>query len=201
MKNEVRTTRTLWYFSEVNPTIETRSEELSKIIEWADENPVAYEIVNSNKSSTFGLNASCHLGWAQGSKSPEAILERLGNLYQDLEILDEGRAFWKSRAEFTLEHFSDKNFTGGFFQQWDLYHDGNEYPRSCVYMDYTPSTLESVIDRFCEWMEQHYKNVTRITVNKENVRTFEPHFSMLQESLKKAGKLTKPVRGRKVKKA
>jgi tRNA/tmRNA/rRNA uracil-C5-methylase (TrmA/RlmC/RlmD family) len=70
------------------------------------------------------------------------------------------------RAKFTLEHYQDKKFTGGFFQQHDA-----KYPRSCLTLDYTPETFSEVLDRFCAWMDRAY-DTDHVTINKMTVRTF-----------------------------
>jgi len=70
------------------------------------------------------------------------------------------------RAQFTIKHFQDKGFRGGFFQQHDA-----KYPRSCLTLDYTPETLQEVLDRFCEWMDHAY-NTRYLTLNGVTVRTF-----------------------------
>jgi tRNA/tmRNA/rRNA uracil-C5-methylase (TrmA/RlmC/RlmD family) len=70
------------------------------------------------------------------------------------------------RAKFTLEHYQDKKFTGGFFQQHDA-----KYPRSCLTLDYTPETFNEVLDRFCAWMDRAY-DTDYVTINKMIVRTF-----------------------------
>jgi hypothetical protein len=71
------------------------------------------------------------------------------------------------RARFTLDHYRDKGFRGGFFQQWDA-----SFPRSCLTLDYTKDTLEEVIDRFCGWMDPYYRSV-RVTLNGEAIHTLE----------------------------
>ena len=70
------------------------------------------------------------------------------------------------RAKFTLEHYQDKGFRGGFFQQHDA-----KYPRSCLTLDYTLETQQQVLDRFCAWMDQS-NETDHVTINGLTVRTF-----------------------------
>ena len=66
--------------------------------------------------------------------------------------------FFTKKAKFTLAHYNDKGFTGGFFQQWD-----DKYPRNCSTMDYTPETLSEVIEEFKAWMSKYF-NTRKITI-------------------------------------
>ena len=66
-----------------------------------------------------------------------------------------------------LEHFRERGFTGGFFQQHDA-----RYPRHCLSLDYTPETLEEVIDHFAQWCGSDYRTA-RVTVDGEVVRSME----------------------------
>ena len=93
---------------------------------------------------------------------PDAILERVWHVHE----LGEGKSPYHDRdsifvwrAKFTLEHYQDKKFTGGFFQQHDA-----KYPRSCLTLDYTPETLEEVLGRFCAWMDRGYET-DHVTIN------------------------------------
>ena len=116
------------YQSSVLPEVRTQNENLSRVITWADANPVAWKIVTNHRSKAFGLGSCVYIGWAQRSMAPEAILERVRHLYEVLH----GREYpnpsiFRWRACFTLEHYRDKGFTGGFFQQHD-----ERYPRACL---------------------------------------------------------------------
>ncbi|MCX5758622.1 MAG: hypothetical protein NTU83_08980, partial [Candidatus Hydrogenedentes bacterium] len=117
----------------------------------------------------FGLGSCEYIGWAQKSKEPDAVLERVWHMHE----LGEGKCPYHDpnsifvwRAKFTLEHYQDKKFTGGFFQQHDA-----KYPRSCLTLDYTPETFNEVLDRFCAWMDRAY-DTDYVTLNKATVRTF-----------------------------
>ena len=73
------------------------------------------------------------------------------------------------RARFTLEHYRCKGFGGGCFQQ----HDG-QYNRSCLNLDYTPDTLDEVIERFLAWCDVGYKFPTAsVSVNGKTIRKFK----------------------------
>ena len=155
--------------SEVQPDVTTNDPALAAVITWADENPVAWEIVMHKKSKAFGVGSSVYIGWAQRTLAPEAVLERLRTLKDLLEESSNGHprnSIFRWRARFTIEHYRDKGFKGAFFQQHD-----ERYPRSCLSLDYTPQTLQEVIDHFCDWMDPYY-HVARITANGVTVRDF-----------------------------
>jgi len=155
------------YPSDLHPDIETENTNLAKVIRWADANPHVWKIVSNNKSKAFGRNSCVYIGWAQGKTSPEAVLERV-NHFHELVNCNEPHIspshFTHWRAQFTFEHYRDKGFTGGFFQQHD-----EKYPRNCMSLDYTPETLEEIIDRFLKWCGGNYKTQS-ITVDKKVVR-------------------------------
>jgi hypothetical protein len=168
MKEEIITRSEIFYISGIIPDIKTREPELKKVIEWADANPVVWEIVTHNKSKAFGKNSCFYIGWAQKSMEPVAILERARAFYDEVFAEDyRNYQIWSWRARFTLSHYKDKSFTGGFFQQWD-----EKYSRDCLTLDYTPETLEKVINKFCEWAGNSYK-IKRITVNNKTAREYQ----------------------------
>lgn len=174
MKTEEQMVRHVRYVSEHDPRIVTDVPKLGTVIEWADSNPVVYDVVRTSRSKAFGRGASFYVGWAQGVNTNEAILERLRALHVLVE--KEKLDLWTWSALFTLRHFKDKDFTGGGFQQWAVWSDGKEYPRHNATLDYTPKTLERVLDRFCEWMNERegvvYERTTRITVDGDDRRVF-----------------------------
>jgi len=155
--------------SEVMPDISTTNPNLSYAIAWADQHLHAWKIVTTRRSKAFGIGSCVYIGWAQKSMESGAVLERLRHFKE----LATGRSsdcnpdsIFVWRAKFTFKHFLSKRFTGGFFQQHDA-----RYPRSCLTLDYTPETLEEVIDRFCQWMDKYFET-RRITLNQTVVRTF-----------------------------
>jgi len=155
--------------SEVIPAIETTNPSLGKVIEWADKHPVVWQIVTTRRSKAFGIGSCEYIGWAQRSSEPGAVLERVRHIYEILEVpspvrLPDSIFIW--RVQFTLAHYADQGFRGGFFQQHD-----KRYPRSCLYLDYTRETLSEVIDRFCSWMDKFY-DTRRVTIDGVTVRTF-----------------------------
>jgi len=168
-------TITYWTFqSDVRQEITTTDPHLAEVIVWADKHPVAWDIVTKIRSKAFGVGSCVYIGWAQRSQSPEAILERLRHFKElvdggdpRMRIREGDDSIFVWRARFTLEHYRDKGFRGGFFQQ----HDSN-YPRSCLTLDYTPETLEQVLDQFSSWMDGSY-DTRRLTVDGETARTFE----------------------------
>jgi len=171
MRTFEETTTTVVHSSEALPEVRTTFPALAPTIAWADAHPIVWRVVTGRKSKAFGLGSCVYIGWAQRSNAPDAVLERVRHIHEVLErprphCTPDSIFVW--RAKFTRDHFQDKGFTGGFFQQHDA-----RYPRSCMTLDYTPETFEEVLDRFCVWMDKFYKTV-RITVDSHTVRTF-PH--------------------------
>ena len=70
------------YQSECFPEIRTINASLTRIIVWADEHPVVLRIVTERRSKAFGIGSSVYIGWAQKSKEPDAILERVRHMFQ-----------------------------------------------------------------------------------------------------------------------
>jgi hypothetical protein len=154
MKTDKQVVTIVTYRSEVllHPEISTTSEELGRVIEFADKTDI-WKIVTGYKSKAFGVKSCEYIGWAQGSNAPGAILERARHLCAAArpDLHNDGRGnggpsifHWK--GAFTLAHSMDKGFTGGFFQQ----HDGS-FDRNCMTLDYTPATLPQVLRNFMEW--------------------------------------------------
>ena len=170
MKTHEETITRRTFRSEVMPEVQTATPSLAPAIAWADAHPTVWKIVTGRRSKAFGLGSSVYIGWAQRSKAPGAVLERVRHLH---EVVQCTRPYYTPdsifvwRIRFTLDHFQDKGFTGGFFQQHD-----SRYPRSCMMLDYTPETFEQVLDKFCQWMDRHY-DTKRITVDGKTVRTIE----------------------------
>jgi len=169
MKAVTETITNIVYQSEFLPVARSINPLFARTIAWADDHPVVWRIVTGRKSKAFGLGSCVYIGWAQKSMEADAILERVRHIHE----LGEGKSPYHDRnsifvwrARFTLDHYQDKGFTGGFFQQHDA-----KYPRSCLTLDYTPETFEAVLERFCEWMDTFHKTV-RITVDGKTARTF-----------------------------
>ena len=176
MKKTMRQVEIATYASEAHPNLTTKYESMVPLLEWLDANPVAYKIVTSGKSKAFGLGSCDHIGWAQRGGSTCEILERLGTLHRAATFHRTDADFHVWRARFTLAHFGEKGFRGGFFQHhalWNGQAEVKEYPRSCISLDYTPETLEEVLDRFAGWMDPTYVPVTRITVDGVDKRSYE----------------------------
>lgn len=163
-------TRT-WYKSELYPEIESCDSSDKEIIEWLDKNPVAYLIVKGTKSKAFGRKSCVYIGWAQNNNSVGAVIEKLRTLKGESEGIrfSPPGTIFQYRAQFTLKHYTDKGFTGGFFQQWD-----REYPRDCLTLDYTPELLDEVIAEFEKWISNSYatKKIT-VTINKKIVKEIQ----------------------------
>ena len=167
MKAETIQHTTTLYRSEVRPDVAIDDRALGEVIAWADQHPHAWKIVTGKKSKAFGRGSSEYIGWAQVSKAPEAVLERLRQFHEqvmgrDPHIGPSHIMVW--RAQFTFQHYQHAGFRGGFFQQQDA-----KYPRLCLTLDYTTDTLEEVIDRFLEWCGRDYQTVC-ITLDGKVVR-------------------------------
>ena len=112
--------------SEVIPEVATHDEEIGRVIAWADQNPQVWKIVTANKSKAFGASSCEHIGWAQKSLGPSAILERARRLcatarpdiHKDF-LACGGPVIFRWRGYFTVAHYADKGFKGGFFQCFD----------------------------------------------------------------------------------
>lgn len=158
--------------SDVLPEIVTADESRVDTLEWADAHPVVYKIVMGHRSKPFGKNSCDYLACGRGD-SPNDVLYRCAVLRQAAEgvddVLHRHDDFHTWRARFTLEHYTNKGFRGGFFQQ----HDGM-YFRGCANLDYTPKTLPEVIDRFVAWCENGpVRHSTReVHVDKKIVRRY-----------------------------
>lgn len=158
------------YTSDVMAEISTQNANLANVIAWADQNPVSWKIVTGRRSKAFGIGSCQYIGWAQRSNAPEAVLERLRHLNELLTgkgVYQNPESIFAWRARFTFERYEDKRFKGGFFQQWDA-----KYPRSCLTLDYTPSTLDIVVQKFMAWMD-HFYETKRITLDGKTLRGFE----------------------------
>lgn len=167
MKSETIHKTTTIYRSEQRPEVCTDDQGSADAIAWADQHPHAWKVVTGTKSKAFGRSSCVYIGWAQKSMAPEAILERLEHFHRlatgtEPHLTANHIMCW--RARFTFEHYRDAGFTGGFFQQHDA-----TYPRLCLSLDYTPDTLEEVIDRFLQWCQHDYQTA-RVTVDGKVVR-------------------------------
>jgi len=161
MKTTEEQIKRVWYQSESHPEVESCDPRDKETIEWLDENPVAYCIVTGTKSRAFGRKSCVYIGWAQNNNSVGAIIEKLRTLKGESEGIrfSPPGTIFQYRAQFTLKHYKDKGFTGGFFQQWD-----EEYPRDCLTLDYTLRLLDEVIAEFEKWISNSYAT-KKITVN------------------------------------
>lgn len=166
MKTETLHNTTTLYRSDRRPDVATEEHALAEAIAWADQHPHAWDIVTHKRSKAFGLGSCEYIGWAQRSMAPEAILERVAHLHRlvtgrEAHLSPEHIMCW--RARFTFEHYRDRGFTGGFFQQHDERH-----ARLCLTLDYTPETLRQVIDCFVLWCGNLH-HTARITVDRKTV--------------------------------
>lgn len=168
MKTEIIHNTTTLYRSEQRSDVCTDDQRLAEAIAWADQHPHTWKVVTGTKSKAFGRSSCVYIGWAQKSMAPEAILERLSHFHRlatgtEPHLSANHIMCW--RAQFTFEHYKDAGFTGGFFQQHDA-----KYPRHCLSLDYTPDTLEEVIDHFLRWCQRDYQTA-RVTLDDKVVRS------------------------------
>ena len=159
------------FHSERMPEITTQDRDCAEIIRWADEHPEAWLIVTGRKSVVYGLQGKAFFGSDRG-EAVDSTLRRVKILQEHLEGHESSLDRW--RAEFVMKHHQHPKYTGKLFQQHAVWTDGKEYPRLCQYMDFVPDLLKAVTDRFVDWLEElQYLNMTRITVDGENIRVFD----------------------------
>jgi hypothetical protein len=165
LKRTEETQVLVWFSSEIHPEIRTRREDLAEVIEWADANPKVWRIVRENKSKAFGQKSSMYLGYQRGP-SPSAALDRATRFGEIVKLERSGSvSIFTWSARFTLENYGAKGFKSGFFRQFDGTHD-----RGCCYLDYTPETLNIVIDRFLQWCGNTFET-QEVRVDGKTVRT------------------------------
>ena len=165
METKTETIEIKEYRSSAHPEIRSSDRADVEAIEFIDNNPVVIDIVTGDKSKAFGAGSSVYIGWAQHNNSAGAILTKVKTLMRYLSgefIGAHEGTIWNWRAHFTLDHYNDEGFTGGFFQQHD------KHPRSCLSLDYTPETLPEVVERFSEWCDNVF-TTERITIDGEEV--------------------------------
>lgn len=164
MKTHEHVVKSIVYSSDVVPEIVGAGEYDAEVIAWADAKPVVWKIVMGTRSKPWGKNASTYMGFERGD-SPRGALARAGHMRCALQE----PGIWGWRARFTIEHYTDKGFKGGFFQQFD-----GTYDRGSMYLDYTPKTLDTVINHFIEWCDVGYKFPTAaIKLDKKIIKTFK----------------------------
>lgn len=164
MKTHEHVVKSIVYSSDVVPEIVGAGEYDAEVIAWADAKPVVWKIVMGTRSKVFGKNASTYCGYERGD-SPRGALARAGRFKTAID--DSGIFGW--RARFTMDHYTDKGFRGGLFQQFD-----GTYDRGSMYLDYTPKTLDTVVNHFIEWCNLGYKFPTAaIKLDKKIIKTFK----------------------------
>lgn len=163
MKTLSRTVEIVTYASELHPEMTTEHAAYAETLAWADANPKAWKIVMTSKSKAFGLGSSQYLGCTQRGNDPASVIGRLAAFRAEVEKPGETFHSWKAR--YTLARFGQPGFTGGMFVEHARWTDGKVYPRGCSVCDYTPATLEEVLDRFDVWTKGSYENRTEIMVD------------------------------------
>jgi len=166
METTSRTVEVKTYQSSEYPDIYSQDEHDIKVIEFIDTHPVIVDIVKNDISKAFGAGSSVYIGWAQENNSMSAILEKVRTFMRVVsgEFIGEREGtIWNWRAHFTLDHYNDKGFKGGFFQCHD------RYPRGCMSLDYTPETLPEVVKWFYSWAGN--TDTQKITIDGKEIPT------------------------------
>ena len=148
MNTTKKTIELVTYQSSAHPEIQSMDSRDAEAIEFIDKNPIVVDIVTGDKSAAFGADSSVYIGWAQKNNSVKAILEKVRTFTRIVsgEFIGAYKgSIWNWRAHFTLDHYNDKGFKGGFFQAHD------RFPRGCMSLDYTPDTLPEVVEWFYGW--------------------------------------------------
>ena len=164
--------------SRVERFIAAWTPEGARAVRWADRNPVAWEIVTTERSRAVGLGAPEYDERERLSTDSEAVLARVIRLHGlVLEARQRRNSLYAWRATFAMEHFHDPGFTGGLFAQ--QIHRKEHFH---LLLDYTPQTLVEVIMRFAAWT-YHGSPVTHVTLNGGTVYEYPSR-----------GKATRPAR-------
>lgn len=175
MKTHVETVHRTHYVSEVHPEIDVTDACYVPIIEWADATPNAWAVVRERKSAPWGRDSCTYIACGRSDR-PEDVCYRAGQLMNYATL---GRAsaehglppddFFGWRARFTLAHYRDRGFRGGYFQQYD-----GKYTRGGHDLDYTPATLDEVVNRFVEHCQLVRPDLStrEVWVNKKPVRVY-----------------------------
>jgi hypothetical protein len=150
------------------PFIAAWTQEEIRAVRWADKNPVAWQIVTTDCSKALGLGSTEYPESIRHSDDSTAIRDRVVRLH---ELIQDARrwgctSLFAWRATFAMTHFLDPGFTSGLFQQFS-----GRTERVGLFMDYTPETLNEVIDQFAAW-RHHGWPVTRVTLDGQTVRQF-----------------------------
>jgi len=151
------------FTSSFHPEIMSTRPEDGDIIAWADDNPVAWRIIHGNRSKVFGRYAKTYSALGRSDAAAGAIYR--ASVLRQWAVINSESSIFGWRARFTLKHYDAKGFNGGFFQQFD-----GKYPRRCIHMDYTPGTLDEVIDHFVAWCGTEYPMVA-VHLEGKTVRT------------------------------
>jgi hypothetical protein len=163
IEHEVTTIQT-WYSSLLRPEIRTTRQDLVPVIDWADARHHVWTMLSErSKSKVWTANSNEYTGNAR-DMSPDAILHRAERLKMHSEERD---TIWGFRARFSVEHYQEKGFTGGFFQQWD-----GSYNRGCMMLDYTPRTRDNVVERFKAWCETGPHRFDTVAISIDGVVVF-----------------------------
>jgi len=160
-----------WH-SQVRPDVVVTDEKYDlPVLKWADAHPHVYKIASGTRSKVFGRNSCAHIGWAQRSKAPAAIFERVRTLYDGLRDPLKGGGIFQWRAQCTFEHYEDKGFTGGAF--FSVTETASGYGGSLT-LDYTPALIDEVARRFAAWVRRHSRPMA-VVVKKKGWKGPEVH--------------------------
>lgn len=158
MIEETVVTKVTVYRSSEEPSVETHNPDVAKIITWADMNPSVWKIAKS-RQSVYGLGSCVHIGWAQQSSTPSALLQRVASLYKDIPAVVNGRTIFNTRAELAMQAWgADYRNVVRFVQ-----HDGT-YDRLSFTFDVTPTTLSRALQAFVDWCDSPPMYTTRSVI-------------------------------------
>ena len=160
MKTNTTTETHTEYQSEIHPEITGTGERARRAIEFLDAHPVALDIVTGERSKAYGIGSCVYIGWAARSDASRAVIERLARFADEVtgkQPRSHAGTIFNYKARFTLEHFNDEGFLGGFFQCHD------KFPRGCMTLDFTKETLPDVVKRFYDWAGN--SDTTRVTID------------------------------------
>jgi len=177
------------YQSEHFPEVYSEQECEAEIIAFIDAHPSVYRMVTESKSEVWKWDSSEYYGY-QRSQTVQAALSRVGHFKNVYEKSGSPENIWRWRAHFSYTHYSDKGFTGGFFQQHD-----EKYPRGGLSFDYTPETFRAVLARFVEWCETGSLRFPthRVTVKRRKAIIFDEQWKTGVDSVDQARELLSKI--------
>jgi len=155
-----------WH-SEVAEGISGKGLEAANAIDWADNNPIVWDIVMNNRSRAFGVNSKSYDCFGRGTTDARGGLARVNRVRellqgQDLRNRIDRLLAWN--IQITMEHYKDADFSGGLFEI-DL--------GLSLALDYVPATLAETIERYYQVWSAPYVDQS-VMLDGVVVRKWEP---------------------------